>query len=139
MPPKQKQKEKKKNGHDLWAEAYKFVASDPKGSKALVELRKHMREEYTSVGQKYTKVSTDVGRRQVMALIERKAKRLQDRRGHPGIDKFIGTLMVVKDIANTASSANPIASFVVAALFMALTVCFRYQSCPNPSDTSPGA
>jgi hypothetical protein len=125
MPPKQKQNEKKKNGHDLWAIAYKNIASDPDYKKALGKLGKHMKDEYASVGQKYAKVSTDVGRRQVLALIERKAKQLQERRGHPGIDKICATLMVVKDIANTAASANPITSFVVAALFMAFTVCFH--------------
>jgi hypothetical protein len=105
---------------NLWKEAYQALNDDEKGRERLHKLNTIIKEQ---LGKPKMKLRSEDGYKQLLGLIEKKARQIENSKSTEKIGRICDNMMNIQEIvAAGANVAGPYVAIPASALFLAFSV-----------------
>lgn len=110
----------KKRTPNLWKQAYQALNDEEKGRERLHKLNSMLKQE---LGKPGIKLRSDDGYKQLLGMIQTKARKLESKKSVDKIGRICSKMMKFEDIVATgAGIAGPYVAIPAAALFSVFSV-----------------
>ncbi|KAF2109959.1 ankyrin repeat-containing domain protein [Lophiotrema nucula] len=115
-----------KRAPNLWKEAYKALSEDEKGKERLRKLNVIIKEQ---LGKPNLKLRSDDGYKQLLTLIDMKAKELKASKASEKVGKICDNMLRIQDLVSAGVNVGgPYVAIPASALFLAFSMNQIYRS-----------
>lgn len=115
---------------NLWKQAYQALNDEDKGGERLQKLNTLLKQE---LGKPNIKLRSDDGYRELLDMIQKKARKVENKKSTEKIGAICSNMMKIEDIVAAGTNVGgPYVAIPVAALFSVFAVSQSIHMCTSP-------